>query len=449
MDKKHKILIVDDDSINIELLENILKDKYALKSVDSGETALSVYKDYSPELILLDIMMPGINGIEICRTIRADKEFSCKIILLSGKNQVDERLEGYEAGADDYVTKPFIIEELEAKIEAILRLRRFDELEKLIEKRTLELEKSNEQLKLNEIKIWELNKQLEKKFIDSSEKLKTAQDLIIKTKYKSELADLTTGTLHNVKNILNSVKISSGFMHNVLAGEALTGFRKANDLLRTHINNIEAFILDDPKGKKLLHYYLALEKMLDKEIEEANYHQERLLQKVHAIESIVNTQQGYGGKVMTEEVVVEDIIEDALTMQKDLLENNHIRIEKKFNPVPRINAQKTKFMHILVNLIKNSAEAMAHTTNDKKRLTLSTEHIAPNVYVTVTDTGEGIKRENIQHIFKQGYTTKHKGHGFGLHSCANYMDEMNGSIWIESDGPGKGATLYMKFPVQK
>lgn len=133
MDSVHKILIVDDDPINVEIFQEILEDKdYLLETADSGEQALKVIPKFKPDLILLDIMMPGIDGYEVCRRIRKNKQFKfLKIILVSGKAMVDERLEGYEAGADDYVSKPFVDEELEAKIRVFLRLKSVEEVEKV------------------------------------------------------------------------------------------------------------------------------------------------------------------------------------------------------------------------------------------------------------------------------------------------------------------------------
>jgi DNA-binding response OmpR family regulator len=132
MQPKHKILIVDDDPTNVEILYEIFEDTYTLARAGTGEEALAVLPRFLPDLILLDIMMPGLDGYEICRRIRSDSCYSfIKIILVSGKAMVEERLKGYEAGADDYITKPFVHEELEAKVSVFLRLKRSEELDQL------------------------------------------------------------------------------------------------------------------------------------------------------------------------------------------------------------------------------------------------------------------------------------------------------------------------------
>lgn len=117
MRSDYKILIVDDDPMNIDILMDDLEDLYTLRSAESGEEALQIIPDFHPDLILLDIMMSGIDGYEVCRRIRADEKYNAiKIILISGRAMENERQKGYAVGADDYVTKPFEVEELVEKI---------------------------------------------------------------------------------------------------------------------------------------------------------------------------------------------------------------------------------------------------------------------------------------------------------------------------------------------
>lgn len=132
MQTNYRVLIVDDIPHNVEILETSLEDKYILETASNGEEALELIPKFRPDLILLDIMMPGIDGYEVCRRIKADPQLSyIKIILVTGKALVEERLKGYEVGADDYVTKPFVIRELEAKIRVFLNLKRSQEIDQL------------------------------------------------------------------------------------------------------------------------------------------------------------------------------------------------------------------------------------------------------------------------------------------------------------------------------
>lgn len=117
---KQKILIVDDDENIAELISLYLtKECYETEIAPDGETALSVFKSFGPDLVLLDIMLPGIDGYGVCREIRATSQ--TPIIMLSAKGEVFDKVLGLELGADDYMEKPFDTKELVARVKAVLR----------------------------------------------------------------------------------------------------------------------------------------------------------------------------------------------------------------------------------------------------------------------------------------------------------------------------------------
>jgi len=120
MATKQKILIVDDDSNIAELISlYLIKECFDTLIVNDGEEALKQFQLYQPNLILLDLMLPGIDGYEVCRTIR--KTSNVPIIMLSAKGEVFDKVLGLELGADDYMNKPFDSKELVARVKAVLR----------------------------------------------------------------------------------------------------------------------------------------------------------------------------------------------------------------------------------------------------------------------------------------------------------------------------------------
>ena len=124
MEDKNKILVVDDDSSIINFLKEVLELDYELKTAASGEEALRLIESFKPEIVLLDVMMPGIDGYETCRRIKENEQSThVKILFLSAKVTLEERLKGYKVGGDDYVTKPFETEELLAKIKVFEKLK--------------------------------------------------------------------------------------------------------------------------------------------------------------------------------------------------------------------------------------------------------------------------------------------------------------------------------------
>jgi signal transduction histidine kinase len=127
-----KVLTVDDDARNLRILDEILCDEFQVEHALNGEEALTKTLTFKPDIVLLDIMMPGIDGLEVCRRLRADaRQRLVKIILVSGKARLEERLQGYQAGADDYVTKPFDDEELRAKVKVFARLKTAEEINRI------------------------------------------------------------------------------------------------------------------------------------------------------------------------------------------------------------------------------------------------------------------------------------------------------------------------------
>ena len=117
---KQKILIVDDDNNIAELISLYLtKECYDTKIINDGEQALIAFEHYKPNMLLLDLMLPGIDGYQVCREIRAKSDVP--IIMLSAKGEVFDKVLGLELGADDYILKPFDSKELVARVKAVLR----------------------------------------------------------------------------------------------------------------------------------------------------------------------------------------------------------------------------------------------------------------------------------------------------------------------------------------
>lgn len=123
-DGQSTVLVVDDDLKNHKIIQGILEDDYVLVSAFSGQECLDAVDSSQPHLVLLDIMMPDIDGYEVCKRLKSESATrDMPIIFISAKGSLEERLEGYEAGADDYFTKPFDHDELAFKIHRLLTTR--------------------------------------------------------------------------------------------------------------------------------------------------------------------------------------------------------------------------------------------------------------------------------------------------------------------------------------
>ncbi len=129
MEKESRVLVIDDDTTNLSYLTELLEKEYILKISESGEEGLSIAENFKPDLILLDVMMPGMDGYSVCQALRSHKDLSnIKILFLSARVQMSEKLKGYRVGGDDYITKPFDNEEVLAKIKVFLRLKYEEEI---------------------------------------------------------------------------------------------------------------------------------------------------------------------------------------------------------------------------------------------------------------------------------------------------------------------------------
>lgn len=130
-ERKARVLVVDDDQRNVNILLELLEE-FKVRVARNGLEALEALEDFECDIVLLDIMMPKMDGYEVCRRIKSDPRFCfIKTILVSGRAMLEERLEGYRAGADDYITKPFEAEELLAKLSVFLRLKTIEEVDSI------------------------------------------------------------------------------------------------------------------------------------------------------------------------------------------------------------------------------------------------------------------------------------------------------------------------------
>jgi len=121
MQAKKKMLAVDDDPNNTTIVEELFSNHYDLRTAATGEEALKTALDFQPDIILLDIMLPDMDGYEVCRLLRKHSSFShTKIIMVSAKGTVEDRVRGYRVGANDYITKPFEEENILESVEFFL-----------------------------------------------------------------------------------------------------------------------------------------------------------------------------------------------------------------------------------------------------------------------------------------------------------------------------------------
>ena len=264
------------------------------------------------------------------------------------------------------------------------------------------------------------------------------------------MAEVATGVLHNVGNVLNSVNVSSILVADNLKKSKAPNLSKAVALLREHALDLGAFITSDPKGKQLPDYLAQLAEHLAGEQAAALEELAHLQKNIEHIKDIVAMQQSYA-KIsgVTETVQVSDLVEDALRMNASALVRHDVEAIREFEAVPPITVEKHKVLQILVNLIRNAKYACDEAGRPDKRLTVRVTNGDNRVRIAVIDNGIGIPPENLTRIFNHGFTTRKDGHGFGLHSGALAAKEMGGLLHVRSEGVGKGAMFILELPLER
>ncbi|MEN9576300.1 MAG: hypothetical protein RL514_4155 [Verrucomicrobiota bacterium] len=284
----------------------------------------------------------------------------------------------------------------------------------------------------------------------AEEELQQKSKELIEASRAAGMAEVATGVLHNVGNVLNSVNVAATLVSDMVRRSKAVNLARLAAMLKEHGQDLSQFLTQDEKGKQIPGYLEQLGKHLAEEQQTLLRELDEMRKSVDHIRDIVATQQGYakvGGTV--EPVIVADLVEMALRMQLTALTRHDVTVLRQFSPVPTVVTEKHKVLQILNNLIRNAKQAMEANLDSHKHLTV---RLAPNghggVSIQVLDNGVGIAPENLSKIFAHSYTTRPGGHGFGLHSSALAAKEMGGSLTIHSEGVGKGAMFCLDLPAQ-
>ena len=272
---------------------------------------------------------------------------------------------------------------------------------------------------------------------------------VLSASRQAGMAEVATGVLHNVGNVLNSVNISTTLLNEQLDKSRTANVGRIAQLLRSRAADLADFLTNDPKGRALPEYLAELGQRLDVERLKMHAELQSLASNIEHMKEIVAMQQSYA-KVSgeTESLAVTGLIEDSIRMNAAAFVRHGVTLERDFAPVPFVSVDKHKVLQVLTNLLRNAKYAVDETTAPKKLIRISTRIEGKGfVAITVTDNGVGIAPENLTRIFAHGFTTRKEGHGFGLHSGALAAKEMGGALTAHSDGPGHGATFTITVPI--
>jgi len=250
--------------------------------------------------------------------------------------------------------------------------------------------------------------------------------------------------------VLNSVSVSATVVCDRLRQSEIDDLQTAAAMLEGKNGQLAMFLTEDPKGKLLPEYLAKATKLLASERDELVSEMSDVVQHIEHIKEIVAMQQTYA-KVfgVLEPVTPSALVQDALRINTAAFDRHGVRVTQHFDEnLPPALVDRHKVLQILVNLLRNAKYALDEQSPSDKRIEIHVSKTAEgNIAIAVQDNGIGIAPENLTRIFGHGFTTKRDGHGFGLHSGALAAKQMNGSLRVHSDGPGKGATFTLELPM--
>jgi C4-dicarboxylate-specific signal transduction histidine kinase len=395
-----RILIADDDYVSLEILSKSIRNwGFHCDGVSDGKAAYDFIKSNSIDIALLDWMMPEINGIDLCDLIRKlpDSRY-IYIILLTGRDRTEDRIVGLDAGADDYITKPFSAEELRARLST--------------GKRIVELQKN---LLAEKYKVKRYASEMEQIATERAQQLMHADRM-------ATLGLLSAGIAHEINNPTTFISGNIQFLDKI--HPLLSTYFTTNNIDLSSLPSQLEFLIDE----------------LPKVIKSIRSGTER-------INLIVNNLRLFSGSkpVLTDSVNINDCIDQALLLCQNRLKYN-IRIIKNYcKDLPLTHGSIQQMEQVIINLLINSADAMLDSEMATIEITTSFDHSA--IIIKFSDNGPGIPIDIIDKIWLPFFTTKSegKGTGLGLFICKEIIDQLNGSISC-SNMPSSGALFTISIP---
>lgn len=261
------------------------------------------------------------------------------------------------------------------------------------------------------------------------------------------MAEVATGVLHNVGNVLNSLNVSITLVGDRLAASKVPALAKTVALYETHPGGLQG-LLATGKGTALPAYLSGVSKQLTDDLSTLRSEVTSVASHVEHIKTIVAMQQTHaraGG--VEEQVDVAELVTDAIRFGELSFQRHGVEIERDYDSVPKLVADRHKVLQILINLISNARHAVIGFAQAPK-IVIRLRREDDTLVLSIIDNGCGISEENAAKIFRHGFTTKPGGHGFGLHASANAARELGGSVDMHSDGVGKGATFTVRIPLK-
>lgn len=278
--------------------------------------------------------------------------------------------------------------------------------------------------------------------------MKAMNQKLFATARYAGMSEVATSILHNVGNVMNSVNINLSLIKENLEKINLEKLIIVSQMIKDNAHNNRYFV-DDHKGKIIPDYISSSSKNLLNIFNVISEEVKSLDVNLSHIKDIVIMQKDLSGvSGIKEFLTIPEIIETAINICFVDASHGDIKINKIYETNESFLVDKTKLLQVVVNLLRNAKDALNLSKILNKKIDIIIKKTDQHqVRITIKDNGMGIDPENLIRIFSFGYTTKKSGHGFGLHSSAIAIHEMDGEINVKSDGLGKGAEFNIFIPI--
>lgn len=274
--------------------------------------------------------------------------------------------------------------------------------------------------------------------------LRLAQEKLIATSRRAGMADVATGVIHNVGNVITSVKVALQQLKAAGAGSRLASLHKVVDLLGSTTDLPALF--GSPKGQKLTVFLGSVTQELDVEALHRAQELDRVLRHLdHVVQVIASQQQHARTTLVVQTLDAADLFRRALAMEQDRIAKLGVQVIEEIQPGLSVRSDRHLLLQILVNLVDNALDAM-EPVEGSRTLRLAAKLDGDVVRFGIRDSGVGVAAEHRTRIFEHGFTTRPDGHGFGLHVSANGATKLGGSLRCASKGPGHGAEFVLTVP---
>ena len=415
-ESKGIILVVDDTPANLQLLESILQEKgYTVRAAISGQMALKAVRHQTPDIILLDINMPEMNGFEVCRVLKSDPALAdIPVIFVSAAVDTADKLHAFEEGGVDYVTKPFQPLEVLARVTTHLSLSRVRK------------------------ELADKNQELEQAMCN----LKLAQTQLVQSEKMAALGLLTAGIAHELNNPLNFVAASVQALKKIV-----TPLDELMNLCQSQpqANAAETVELMDAWNRQ--HKPVELQQTMNELVNNACYGVARAAEIVSSLRIFSRLDEAEQKSANLHECL------DAALLLLHSRYSDKIRIERKYGELPPWLCQPGKLNQVFMNLLSNAVDAIFAKPETGKdeiiRISTRTEERSGRYYavIEIADSGIGMTEEVKQRLFQPFFTTKDVGKGVGLGLAISHgiVHDHGGTIEVESEA-GHGSLFRVLLP---